>query len=280
MSELMMRCFLTAVLMMGSIFGIGDSKLELINAKDYPTAKFFFKDLKINESILHAILENKTAGNVFTDSIANPTFMLVCSPAGYVFLGGLPSQASLIKIVSYLKTLPFVSLVCPEDWGFKDFFVGLDFTFIERIQFKWRNRFSNLNVFKNRLQNHYSISRINEENFPQCNWHSFMLSCYGECGRFFSNGIGFCVKDQEKIVSESYGIIAHNKAEIVVVTNPDYYGQNLGASISAILLDYLTGQGVEPIWSCNADNKASLTTAKKLGFEEDCKYYFLRWVKP
>jgi hypothetical protein len=265
---------------MDSILKSEESELELIDIEEYVIVKSFFADFKINQPILHGMLENRSAGKVFTDNKTNPSFMLVCSPAGYVFLGGEPDHASLIKIASYLKTLSYVSLVSPLDWKFKDFFLGAGFTAVDRIQFQRRVAVSNLDSWKNKLPNQYSISKINKENFPQCNWHSFILSCYGERDRFFSNGIGFCLTDQGKIVSESYGLIAADKAEIGVVTDPSYYGQNLGTCICAIMLDYCYEHNIEPFWSCNTDNPASAAIAKKLGFEMDCSYYFLRWVKP
>ena len=265
---------------MDSMLKNDESALKLIGIEEYTIAKPFFTDFKINQPILYAILENRSPGKVFTDHATNPSFMLVCSPAGYVFLGGEPNQASLIQIASYLKTLSYVSLVSPLDWRFKDFFLEAGFTAVDRIQFQRCAPAYNLDSWKNKLSSQYSISRINKENFFQCNWHSFILSCYGESDRFFSNGMGFCLIDQGKVISESYGLIAADKAEIGVVTDPSYCGQNLGTCICAIMLDYCYGNDIEPYWSCNADNPASAAIAKKLSFEVDCCYYFLRWVKP
>ncbi|MBA3817056.1 MAG: GNAT family N-acetyltransferase, partial [Parachlamydiaceae bacterium] len=230
---------------MDSILKSEESELELTGPEEYVNAKPFFTNFKINQPILHGMLENKSAGKVFTDNKTNPSFMLVCSPAGYVFLGGEPSQASLVKIASYLKTLPYVSLVSPLDWKFKDFFVRVGFSAVDRIQFQRRAATSSLDSWKNKLPNQYPITRINQENFPQCNWQSFILSCYGERDRFFSNGVGFCLTDQGRIVSESYGLIAADKAEIGVVTDPSYYGQNLGTCICAIMLEYCYEHNIE-----------------------------------
>lgn len=193
---------------------------------------------------------------------------------------GEPDQVSLKKIAAHLKTLSYVSLVSPLNWNFKDFFLEAGFTTVDRIQFQRRVTASNFDSWKKKLPAQYSISRINKENFPQCNWHSFILSCYGKSDRFFANGMGFCLIDQGKIVSEAYVLIAADKAEIGVVTNPNYCGQNLGTTICAIMLDYCYEHNIEPFWSCNADSPASAAIAKKLGFEEDCRYFFLRWVTP
>lgn len=72
---------------MDSILKNEESVLKLIDIEEYMIAKPFFTDFKINQPILHSMLENRSAGEIFTDDKTNPSFMLVCSPAGYVFLG-------------------------------------------------------------------------------------------------------------------------------------------------------------------------------------------------
>lgn len=56
--------------------------LKLLSTEEYTIAKTFFVDFKINQPILQAILENRSAGKVFSDDKINPSFMLVCSPEG------------------------------------------------------------------------------------------------------------------------------------------------------------------------------------------------------
>lgn len=252
-----------------------ESTLKLLSAAEYTIAKPFFIDFKINQPILHSMLEAKSARMIFTDDKINPSFMFVYSPSGYAFLGGNPHQASLKQIAAYLKNLPSVSLVSPLDWKFKSFFLEAGFTALDRIQFKRHTDSFNLDFWESKLPIPYSIHRINPENFPRCNWHSFILSCYGDSNHFFANGMGFCLMDQGKIISESYGLIAANKAEIGVVTYPSYRGQNLGTSICAIMLNHCYQHHIEPVWSCDADNFSSAAIAKKLGFEKECKYFLL-----
>ena len=177
-----------------------EQMLEQLDANEYAIAKSFFQDFKINQPILHSILENTSAGEVFTDDKSNPSFMLVRSPAAYVFLGGDLDQTSLRKIVAYLKTLPNVSLVIPLDWEFRTFFEEAGFIAVERLQFQRRYDISNLNSWKESLPPQYSINRIDKETFPQCNWHAFILSCYGDADHFFANGIGFCLVDRGKVI--------------------------------------------------------------------------------
>jgi RimJ/RimL family protein N-acetyltransferase len=257
-----------------------ENELQLLDRSEYTIAKPFFRDFSLNEPLLYSVLERRSIGKVFTDDKRNPSFMLVSSPAGYVFLEGSPSQDSLRKVVSYSKTLPHVSFICPLDWKYRSFFEEAGFTKVLRIQFQRPEPFINVDSWKQSLPVKYSITRIGKENFPRCTWYDFILSCYGEIDHFFENGVGFCLVDREKIVSECYGVIASKKAEIGVITDEMYRGQNLGTILSAIMLDYCYKHNIEPLWSCHEDNPSSRAVAKKLGFEERLRYFYLKWKDP
>lgn len=260
--------------------------LEMLNIDEYGIAKPFFENFTIYETILHSIIENKFAGTIFTNDKNNPSFVLVCSqstassPNAYAYLGGEIDQESLRKVASYLNTLPKISIVVPLDWEFRAFFEKLGFKPVERMQLRRPLDFFNLDSWNQSLPSQYTLSRINDENFAQCIWRSFILCCYGDMDHFFANGMGFCLLDQGKIISESYGFIANGKAEIAVITDEKYRGQNLGTVISAMMLDYCYKNNLEPYWNCDMGNPASAGIAKKLGFEEDCKYLFLKRVTP
>lgn len=259
-------------------------ELEKLDPDEYYKVKSFFNDFNTYASILNSILEKRSVGEIFTDNKSNPTFALVCSSSvnsnlnAPAYLGGTLNQISLKRIVSYLKTLPKISLVTFLNWEFKAFFEEEGFKPIERLQLRRPLDSFNLNALKQSLPSQYLIDKINSKNFAQCNWHSFLLSLYGDDEHFFANGMGFCICDQNKIAAESYAFIANNKAEIGVITDKDYRNQNLGTIISAIMLDYCYRNNIEPYWNCDIKNLGSAAIAKKLGFEEDCKYLFLRWL--
>ena len=108
----------------------------MLNLEEYEIAKLFFNDFNTYASILHSILEKRSAGKVFTDDKNNPSFVLVCSSSvlsnlnAPAYLGGEIDQVSLRKVASYLKTLPKVSLVALSNWEFRTFFEEEGFTAI------------------------------------------------------------------------------------------------------------------------------------------------------
>jgi GNAT superfamily N-acetyltransferase len=251
--------------------------LELLSPAEYESVKTLFVGFRINRTILNSVLENKKAGKVFLDDKENPSFALVYSPPSYTFLEGTLDESSLHKIACFLKTLPAVSLVCPAQWKYKSFFEEEGFIPTERIQFRRPYNLPKIKSWENRLPSQYCVNKISNQNFDRCSWHSFITSCYGSEDLFFTNGIGFCLTDQGKVISESYGLISTDGAEIGVITDENYRGQNLGTIVCAFVLDYCYKNNLEPFWSCDANNPASTSVAKKLGFEEDCRYFFLKW---
>jgi RimJ/RimL family protein N-acetyltransferase len=49
----------------------------------------------------------------------------------------------------------------------------------------------------------------------------------------------------------------------------------LAAAAAARVADWLWGNGRTPVWSCGADNQASLRVAEKLGFVENGRRVYL-----
>ena len=254
--------------------------LELLSLSEYAIAEPLLKDFPINRPLLEAILDNECAGKVFTDNKNNPSFILVSSPAAYTYLVGRADQYALKEVANYLKTLSFVLLVCPLGWEYKSFFEEEGFSAVERLQLKRPIGLPGLEDWKNRLPSQYIVDDIDARYFPTCHWHDFFSTLYGGDEPFYAFGNGFCLLDQGKVASESYGIIGRGIAEIAIITDENYRGQNLGTMVCAFMVDYCERQGVQAFWSCNVHNPASAAIAKKLGFEEDCKYFFLKHSGP
>ncbi|HSX26616.1 MAG TPA: GNAT family N-acetyltransferase [Chlamydiales bacterium] len=252
--------------------------LELLEPDEYKIAWPPFKDFQINNPMLYLILEKRGAGNVLTDSKINPSFVLVYNPASYTFLGGELDQVSLQTVSAYLKTLPKVCLACPTGWKYRPFFEKEGFTPVDRIQFRRAKSLVKVHEWKSQLPPEYNISKIEKKNFDQCKWQPILLSFYGDEKRFFDQTVGFCLSDENGcVVSESHALISTGKAEIGVFTDENYRGKNLGTIVCAFMLDYCYAHDLEPFWSCNQTNPASASVAKKLGFEEELRYIFLKW---
>jgi len=76
-------------------------------------------------------------------------------------------------------------------------------------------------------------------------------------------------------VSEAYASIGGGYAEISVITHPDYRGKGYAALISSHLIRQCIDNQITPKWSCNVDNRASLNTGLRMGFEVNGYYTLL-----
>jgi|GEM_PF-6895821 len=267
-----------AMLIPNSLKSNPGCSLQMLSPEKYSAVEPFFADLHINEPTLYGVLDQLCAGAVFSDSATQPTFALVYNPAGYTFLGGALIPEVLAEVVAYLKTVPKVILATKLDWEHIPYFEKEGFTPVERIQLKWGGDLAKVKQWKQTRPSQYAVKTIDADNFKKCTWHSFISGYFGGDDQFLKDGKGFCLIDNHKVIAESYGLEVRGKAEIGVVTADEYRGQNLGTIITAYILEYCHQKNLQPMWSCNLDNPASLAIALKHGFVEDCRYYFLRRI--
>ncbi len=97
---------------------------------------------------------------------------------------------------------------------------------------------------------------------------------YGSIEQFLTYGVGYCLLDEEEIVSiaSSYGSCSKG-IEIQINTIPAYRGQGLAAVVSAALMDDCLGRGLAPHW--DAANSTSARLAERLGYTPLGKYEML-----
>ena len=102
---------------------------------------------------------------------------------------------------------------------------------------------------------------------------------FGSIEEFYKRNFGFCILDDEKIVSLALAAspIYENKFEIHIETDPEYQRKGLAMISSAALIQYSLENGLEPHW--DADNEPSAKLALKLGFTKPEKYNAYIWME-
>lgn len=109
----------------------------------------------------------------------------------------------------------------------------------------------------------------NIELFKQCYWYEKCKELYSSPELFLKSKIAYALCHNDKVISEVY--LEHHSsskhAEFSIVTNPLYRGRGAGTKIAAYVAAKCKEQGLEPIWSCQVDNRASLHTALSAGFK-------------
>jgi RimJ/RimL family protein N-acetyltransferase len=107
----------------------------------------------------------------------------------------------------------------------------------------------------------------NHELFKKCFWYQWFCELYLSADNFlqYASGFALCLGDQ--VVSEVYDTVGNGYVEISIATNLAHRGKGYALQALAALLEKYEGSSLVPLWTCDADNKASLNTALKMGFE-------------
>jgi RimJ/RimL family protein N-acetyltransferase len=135
-----------------------------------------------------------------------------------------------------------------------------------------------LETYKNRKRSdngEYDVTKIHQHLIEHC--LEFDKKYYDEywdsTENFLQNGIGFCVKDKEKIISEGVSIFkSKNYAEVDIITDSNYRGKGLASIVAEQFLDYCLSHNIQPRWDCDVDNIASINLGSKLGFNNPKEY--------
>jgi len=91
-----------------------------------------------------------------------------------------------------------------------------------------------------------------------------------------SNGFGYCITDQKKVVSICYSAcIVDRITEIDVITDKEYQSNNFGKVVTDAFIHDCIKKGYKPNWDCFDYNTPSLKIAGKMGFVDSHYYTFV-----
>jgi RimJ/RimL family protein N-acetyltransferase len=98
-------------------------------------------------------------------------------------------------------------------------------------------------------------------------------------GVFLQRGIGFCLLQNNRILSIAYSMLAPGKLlEVAVATARDMRGRGYSPLTAAPLIEHCLDINVEPVWSCFGWNHASQSVARKLGFASPVHHTWFTWT--
>lgn len=93
---------------------------------------------------------------------------------------------------------------------------------------------------------------------------------------FVENNVGYCLMCGDEMVSVAWSVYRPGRTvEIGVATKDGHWGCGYSTMAGARLVRWCVENGVEPHWSCDERNEASKAVAKKLGFVERGRYWWM-----
>jgi RimJ/RimL family protein N-acetyltransferase len=236
------------------------------------------KEIREAPTFAHSILDFMIEGTVYSDC-TNYHSLLFQTASGLFFVTGCPSNElfmeHLIDIFekTVLKGNRFTLFSNGIVWEQAiEKFLNKRVRRIDRIAYSF-----DLKTYSNRttIASPYDVYRINScliENSLEFN-ERYYEEYWDSKENFLQNGIGFCVKDKNRIIGEAVSIFkSNNYAEIDIITDPAYRGKGVAILVSQRFIDYCLSINIQPRWDCDVDNRASVNLANKFGFINPKKY--------
>ena len=229
-------------------------------------------------TFVYSILDDYIKGTVFVDS-ANYESMLIKTNSGLYYATGQPSELLLNSIVEIFEQSvnqeKRFTLFSNDTILNQEIEKRLNTKVKKIIRYAFTFDFTYYKNIQRNIVSEYDVTSINKQLIKQC--LEFNEDYYNEywdsTENFLQNGIGFCVMDKEKIISEAVSIFKSQKyAEVDIITDSNYRGKGLASIISERFIEYCISHNIEPRWDCDIDNIASINLGSKLGFINPKEY--------
>jgi RimJ/RimL family protein N-acetyltransferase len=222
-----------------------------------------------------AVFEGNMPGRILTDHPVRPTWaVLQESVYGTIYLAGTVPASTLAQLIADLRREGEVMVgLWPDDARVEQFlrlhpeYDGTVFDFWDRPMG------DGLDGYLNPIPEGCMIRRVDAELFRR-------LADYNPqtAETVFANGIGFCLMRGEEILCEAFAArLTQDVLEMGVLTHKPYEGRGYAALTCAHLVRACESAGFQTYWNCNAQNRASVAIARKLGYRIEKPYRLLYW---
>ncbi|MEK5146742.1 GNAT family N-acetyltransferase [Psychrobacillus sp. FSL K6-4615] len=236
---------------------------------------------KIKEAptFVFSVLDCIIKGTVLADS-TNYESLLINTDSGLYYVTGQSTDELFLKNIvriheaSIKQGKRFTLFFSEPTWN-----QAIEKCLEKKVRKIQRYGFSfDLMAFKNRKRSdisEFDVTNINQYLIEHC--LEFDKKYYDEywdsTDNFLQNGIGFCVKDGERVISEGVSIFkSKNYAEVDIITDSNYRGKGLASIVAEQFMDYCLSHNIQPRWDCDVDNIASINLGSKLGFINPKEY--------
>ncbi|OQA35629.1 MAG: GNAT acetyltransferase [Candidatus Dependentiae bacterium ADurb.Bin331] len=223
-----------------------------------------------NQTLIDGIKQAIHASQIYKE---NGDSLFIKSNAHYAYLAGEYDDSQLNEIINELAPYQKISLICQEKYH--TFFLEHGYSLQPRIEFEFTGAGKKI---RRECPAGFTVVPIKTlELFKKCLWFEFISKLYGSSENFLNTGFGFAlVDDQGNPIAEAYAALLSNQAcEIGVITHLEHRSKGFSTLVVHHMICECLKRGLQPHWSCNAENVASRSVAHKSGFTIKRYYAFL-----
>lgn len=229
-------------------------------------------------TVIRSVLELGT-GSVSVDSIDQPAMAAMIFPPIILVAGdhSLPISSEYISSIPELTPVVFPTdeweILFRRTWGSKT--MGQKRTKLSSKSLD----ISKMHELASRIPHGFALERLSSSEVPSL--HPELLKPIRDffgVERFIEEGIGFCVKHDDQIVSvahTAFPFATEFEVQVTTLNSPEYRRKGLATLVSAALIEYALQNGLVPEW--DAANDASVYLALKLGYSDPDPWFVYFW---
>jgi RimJ/RimL family protein N-acetyltransferase len=245
---------------------------------NHPALPSLFDPSLPDSPVLWAVLLGRNQGQTLVDCLDYPTQSVIRTGARLTFFSQHSAQSFLDQAIARFGQLGVVWLVWPSAMA-NHLHPPAGGEISHRLEFRdLDSQSSHLAQLRESIPPGMHIQPIDRPLLEHCEWRSDMEFYCGSLDNFLVNGLGLCLMQGEEIISEAYcSSFGDKTAEIGAITHAAYRGHGYAPVACAWLIEACAQRGYQAIWSCDADNRASIRVARKLGFRQERAYDIIEY---
>lgn len=255
----------------------------------------------INKLFALSVLEHHVHGEVWVDSLVNPSTCYIRHPYGMSLLFGkttnhlfnqhlkvyLQNKAGKRRKVEWLQVFPLNEWTDvlqnllgdaldehPQDGCIDE----RKILCYQRLNFQFSQERYDAQKPKYFISG-CRIEKTSKELFERMNGSVVPKYFWNSVEDFEVKGIGFSAmnSEQELLATAFSSFIIGNQLELGIETHENHRGKGYAYAVSACLIDFCLEHAFEPVWACSSINMGSRKLAEKLGFHvvKEIPYYKL-----
>ncbi|MHA2224787.1 MAG: GNAT family N-acetyltransferase [Candidatus Hodarchaeales archaeon] len=244
----------------------------------------YFKEKEFKNILAFCLARSEVKD--FVDDLKNPDVIMFLIKWACYFTG----NSEVEDITEFLVKIPekFTIYVPTDKW---EIVLRRQWKYVgyhQCTEFSAKNlSLMKIQRFLNPLPEGFLLKRVDVETAKQIlvqNLSDHWIGAINYLGgpqKFVSDGIGYCVKEGDKIVGMVMGVKASipitKSIELDISILPEYRGRGFATILSAKLIEHCLKEKIEPHWETGSS--ISFKLAKKLGYEDPKPYRYYYWQK-
>lgn len=222
-----------------------------------------------------SVAEGFQQGDIFTDSLEEPTFALFWHVSGFAYLTGKTQEEYLEEIYDLLQdkdgTNPRRLVLELKDEEVAAYFEKKeDVAKNPRYRFRLKEYLENTEESANvkaEIPEGYELREVDGELAEKITGNIIPSLFWSSKEEFLEKGKGYCLVYDGKVAAVAFSAaVSSEQVDIGIETAEDHRKKGLATIVAREMVAYVKSMQKEPVWDCNVSNKGSKATAEKVGF--------------